>query len=550
MSLAAAGQDEFDFVIVGGGAAGCVLAARLSEDPKQQVCLIEAGGSGRNRYVDIPAAVLKAQRTPELNWGFTTAPQIHMNQRQIPLPRGRGLGGSGLINGNVYFRGHPRDFDDWASAGAVGWSYRDVLPYFIRSECNEDFGDSAYHGRNGPMNVRTVTHPNPLNDAFFEALAQLGVKARADLCGSDSEGMALRQITVRDGKRETSARAFLRPALHRSNLRVLTEHQVGKILLDGARAVGIEARAPGRTVVIRARREIILCAGALQSPQLLLLSGIGEGAHLRSLGIEVRHELAGVGRNLHDHLAAPVHLVTDDPTSYGLSWRALPRNAWAIALYLMGRRGPLANNIFESAAFVKSHPELDRPDLQMVFQPAKRPSASAPVPIGHGFGLSAVGLYPRSRGRVTLASPDPFAPPRADPNLLSDARDLEVLVHGIRLGRQVFRARCFARYRGRELSPDPSLESDEDLIAYLRAESYTVHHPVGTCRIGRDPDAVVDPQLRVVGLTGLRVADASVFPSILGGNTHAAVVMVAEKAADLIQNRAAPPALAAATRSL
>lgn len=540
MAPEVAGLEEFDFVVVGAGTAGCVLAARLSEDPAQRVCLIEAGGSGRSPYVDIPAAVLKAQRTPALNWGFVTAPQTHMMGRRIPLPRGRGLGGSALINGNVYFRGHPLDFDDWAAAGAAGWSFREVLPYFTRSESNENFADSPYHGGRGPMNVRTVTHPNPLNEAFFASLADLGVKPRADLCGADSEGMALRQITVRDGRRETSARAFLWPALRRPNLKVLTDHHVLRVLLEGSRAFGIEAYADGRRFSIRALREVILCAGALQSPQLLMLSGIGDGDHLREQGVEVRHALPGVGRNLHDHVAGPVHLITKDPTSYGLSWRAIPRNLLAIGQYLLWRRGPIANNIFESAAFVKSCAGLDRPDLQLVFQPAKRPPPRFPLPIGHGFGLSAVGLYPKSRGRVTLESPDPFAPPHADPNLLSDPEDLQVLIRGLRCGRRVFRAAPFARYRAREVSPDPALESDAELVSYIRSEAYTVHHPVGTCRMGGDERAVVDPQLRVKGITGLRVADASVFPSIVGGNTNAAVVMVAEKAADLILNRPAP----------
>lgn len=534
--------EEFDFVVVGAGSAGCALAARLSEDPAHRVCLIEAGGSGRSPYVDIPAAVLKAQRTPGLNWGFFTAPQAHMNGRRIPLPRGRGLGGSGLINGNVYFRGHPLDFEDWSKAGALGWSYREVLPYFIRSENNENFGDSPYHGHGGPMNVRTVTDPNPLNQAFFQALAGLGVKHRADLCGADTEGMALRQIMVRDGRRDSSARAMLWPAMRRDNLCVLTDSHVTRVLLEGMRAVGVELRAQGETKQIKVRREVVLCAGTLQSPQLLMLSGVGDGTHLQSHGIEVRHELTGVGGNLHDHLTGPVHLLTEDPDSYGLSWRATPRNLAAIVRYLLARRGPIANNIFESAAFVKSSPELDRPDLQLVFQPAKRPSGSFSFPFGHGFGLSAVGLYPKSRGRLTLESADPLAPPRADPDLLSDPRDLSVLLWGIRLARKLFRSEPFSHYRAREVSPDPALESDADLTAYVRAESYTVHHPVGTCRMGVGPDAVVDAQLRVIGLTGLRVADASVFPSILGGNTNAAVVMVAEKAADMMLNRPPPAA--------
>jgi choline dehydrogenase len=278
----------------------------------------------------------------------------------------------------------------------------------------------------------------------------------------------------------------------------------------------------------------VLAAGAIQSPQLLMLSGIGDGEHLAALGIEVRHHLPGVGRNLHDHLASPVHMGMRDPASYGISVRAMPRNLLNIAEYLLFRRGPLANNVFESAAFVKTVPGLEKPDVQLVFQPARRPGPSFPFPIGHGFAISPVGLYPRSRGRLTLASPDPFAAPLIDPNLLAVPEDLEPLVRGMRLIRQIFASPAFARYRAQEVAPGNAAVSDADLVAYIRAEAYTVHHPVSTCRMGSDPSAVVDPQLRVVGLEHLRVADASVFPSIIGGNTNAAVVMIAEKASDMI----------------
>jgi choline dehydrogenase len=354
----------------------------------------------------------------------------------------------------------------------------------------------------------------------------------------------LRQLTIRGGTRETTANAMLQPALKRPNLLVLTSLQATRVILDDRRAVAVEGRSKAGAVVVRAHREVVLTAGAIQSPQLLLLSGIGDGEHLASLGIGVRHDLPGVGRNLHDHLASPVLMAMDDPTSYGISARAMPRNLLNIAEYLLFRQGPLANNIFEAAAFVKTVPGLDRPDVQLVFQPAKRPGPSFPFPLGHGFAISPVGLYPRSRGRLTLASADPYAAPLIDQNLLAAPGDLEPLLRGIRLARQIFAAPAFARYRARETSPGSAAASDADLIAHIRAESYTVHHPVSTCRMGSDPAAVVDPQLRVIGLEGLRVADASVFPSIIGGNTNAAVVMIAEKAADMILGRAA---LASAT---
>jgi choline dehydrogenase len=529
----------FDYVVVGGGTAGCALAARLSEDSRRTVCLLEAGGAGKSVFIKVPGTIVMAQRSASLNWRFQTVPQRQLDGRRIPLPRGRGLGGSALINGMVYFRGNPRDYDAWAAAGATGWSYREILPYFRKSEHNENFGSGVYHGRGGPMNVRSVTRPNPLNFCFFAALAALGHTYRDDLNGTDSEGMSLRQLSIRDGRRETTASAMLRPALGRPNLAVLTGTQATRIVLDGRRAAAVEARSAGGGIIVKAHREIVLTAGAIQSPQLLMLSGIGDGEHLATLGLAVRHDLPGVGRNLHDHLASPVHMRTGNPASYGVSLRATPRNLWNVAEYLLLRRGPLANNIFESAAFVKSVPGLDKPDLQLVFQPAKRPDPSFPYPIGHGFAISPVGLYPRSRGRLTLASPDPFDAPLIDPNLLSAPEDLSPLINGIRLARRIFSSGAFAAYRAWETAPGNAAQSDGELAAYIRAQAYTVHHPVSTCRMGSDAAAVVDPQLRVVGLDGLRVADASVFPSIIGGNTNAAVVMIAERAADLILGR--PP---------
>jgi choline dehydrogenase len=534
----------FDFVIVGGGSAGCVVAARLSEDPRNTVCLIEAGGSGRSAYVDIPGAIVMAQRSPALNWRFQSAPQKQLNNRHIPYPRGRGLGGSGLINGMVYFRGNPRDYDDWAHAGAAGWSYREVLPYFRRSENNKDFGASEYHGHEGPMHIRGVSSPNPLNFAFFAALASLGVPARSDLNGADSEGMALRQLAIRGGTRETSASAFLQPALKRPNLTVLTQTQAKRVIVNRRRAEAVEARrTDGSNLVVRAGREVVLCAGSLQSPQLLLLSGIGDAEHLGDMGIEVRHHLPGVGRNFHDHLASPVLMLMEHPASYGLSWRAMPRNLVNIVEYALLRRGPLANNIFESAAFVKTLSGLERPDVQLVFQPAKRPDPRFPFPIGHGCAISPVGLYPESRGRLMLSSADPFVAPVIDPNLLAVAEDIEPLLRGIRLIRRIFAAPAFSKYKVREIVPGAAAQNDAELSDYIRREAYTVHHPVSTCRMGNDPLAVVDPQLRVAGIEGLRVADASVFPSIIGGNTNAVVVMVAEKASDMLLGR---PALAPA----
>ena len=541
--MSAQAAQGFDYVVVGAGTAGCVLATRLSEDADRTVCLIEAGGRAGNLSARIPGTVGIALSVEALNWRFQSVPQPQLNNRRIPVPRGRGLGGSGLINGMVYVRGHPSDYDDWAKAGATGWSFREVLPYFTKSEANENFPASAFHGHNGPLNLRRITHPNALNFAFIEGARSVGVPARSDFNADDTEGVGIRQVQIRGGRRESTATAFLRPVMHRPNLTIITDALATRVMLEGRRAVGVEIRTAEGTRVVQARREVVLSAGAIQSPQILMLSGIGDGEHLRSLGIEVRHELPGVGRNLHDHLACPVHMSMANPVSYGISWRAMPRNLIHLSQYLLARTGPLANNVFESVAFVKSQAGLVRPDVQLVFQPARKLKPGFPFPLGHGFAASPVALYPQSRGRLTLASADPMAAPLIDSNLLGVPGDVEPLVRAIRLIRRIFGASAFAQYHATEAAPGVEAQSDADIIGYIRANSYTVHHPVSTCRMGSDDGAVVDAQLRVKGLEGLRVADASVFPSVVGGNTNAAVIMVGEKAADLIRGRPSLPAV-------
>jgi choline dehydrogenase-like flavoprotein len=530
---------SFDYVIVGAGTAGCVLAGRLAEDLGVQICVIEAGGSDRHPLISTPAMVAAAIATRRLNWRFETTPQAHLKGRQIAQPRGKVVGGSGSINGMVYSRGHPLDYDDWAAAGAGGWSYACVLPYFIRSENNQDLPASLYHGRGGPMNVRWPPRPNRLNGDFIEATQSLGFPRAADFTGADSEGVGLRQGSIRAGTRESTARAFLRPALRRGNVTLHREALALRVIVEDRRAVGVVYERGGEQHEVRALREVILSAGALQTPQLLLLSGIGPAAELKAAGIGPVHDLPGVGRNLHDHLACPVLMRSPDPTSYGISARALPRGMWNLLEYLLLRRGPLASNVFESVAFLKTAAGLDRPDVQFVFQPAARPRPSFPLPVGHGFAISPVSLYPKSRGRVTLSGPDPHAAPRIDPALLSVEADIEPLIRAIKLSRRILAMPNFARYRATEVAPGAGVQSESDIADFIRSTAYTVHHQVGTCRMGSGAEAVVDPQLRLLGLSGLRVADASVMPSIVGGNTNAVVVMIAEKAADLIRQR--PP---------
>lgn len=529
---------EFDYVVIGGGSAGAALAARLSEDANRSVALLEAGGKDRHPFIHVPSLVAAAIGTKSLNWRFETVPQPGMAGRRIPVPRGKVIGGSGAINGMVYFRGHPTDFDSWADMGAAGWSYRDVLPYFTRTENNEDFEPSVFHGRGGPVNVKLIRNPNALNYAYLDALASLQFPARTDFNGVNSEGYGFRQGLIRDGRRESTAQAMLHPAMRRPNLTVLTNAQAARIDI-------VERRARGVTLVdgrqIKARAEVIVCAGTIQTPQLLMLSGVGPAAHLAEHGIDVVLDLPGVGGNYHDHVACPVHMETDVTDSYGISWKVLPRDLWYGLQYLLTRTGPLAGNVFESVAFLRTDPSLTKPDVQFVFQPAKRLTTRLPFPVGHGYAISPVALYPKSRGTLRLASADPRAAPLIDPRLLAEEGDIDPLVRALKIARRAFAAPSFAKYEGVEVAPGPQVTSDDEIKAFIRGAGYTVHHPCGTCRMGaaNDPQAVVDPDLKVIGIDGLRVADASVFPMLIGGNSNAASVMVGERGADKVLGKPA-----------
>jgi len=531
---------EFDYVVIGAGSSGAALAARLSELESVTVAVLEAGGNDTHPFIHIPAGVAAAIGTRSINWRFETVPQPGMAGRRIGVPRGKVIGGSGQINGMVYFRGHPTDFDTWADMGAKGWSYREVLPYFTRNEHNEDYPASVFHGKGGPVNVKLVRNPNQLNYDYMDALASLQFPRCDDFNGPNSEGYGFRQGLIRDGRRESTARSMLHPAEKRRNLTVLTQAQAARINLEGKRATGVTL-TDGR--VITARAEVVLCAGAVQSPQVLMASGIGPAAHLRDLGIEVLHDLPGVGGNYHDHVACPVHMETDVATSYGISLKALPRGLWNVLQYLYNRTGPLAGNVFESVAFLRTDPSLSKPDVQFVFQPAKRLTTKLPLPVGHGYAISPVALYPKSRGTLRLASADVREAPLIDPQLLAVEEDIEPLVRAVKIARRAFATPSFAKYHGTEVAPGPAVQSDEDIKAFIRQNGYTVHHPCGTCKMGVDKDAVVDPDLKVHGIEGLRVADASVFPMLIGGNTNAPAVMVGERAADKLLGRAPlPPA--------
>jgi choline dehydrogenase-like flavoprotein len=438
----------------------------------------------------------------------------------------------------AYHRGHPRDYDDWVRAGNTGWSFDAVLPYFLKSENNVDLRDSAVHGTEGPVHVASIPRPNRLNQAFLDAFASLGsFKPCSDFAGLDPEGYGLRQGTIHRGRRDSTATAYLAPAQRRANLTVLTRQTVSRVLVENGRAVGVEM-VHGETLQrAQASREVLLCAGTIHSPQLLLLSGIGNAAALRALDIPVVGNLPGVGANYHDHPALALTMEMHNSTSYGLSWRALPRNIASVAEYLLDRSGPLASNVFESTAFVRSQEPLDRPDIQIAFQPARRNPDLFPLPRGHGYAMSVVNLYPRSRGTVTLANKDPRTPPRVDAGLFTDPVDMTPILRGMRIVRQLCAAAPLARYQAREALPGPGVRSDAEFIAYLRRGGGGAPHPRAPCRMGTDAKAVVDTALRVHGVAGLRVVDGSIFPSIVGGNTNAPIVMVAERAASLILGR-------------
>ena len=533
----------FDYIIIGAGTAGCVLAARLSEDPSCDVCLIEAGGSERHPYVSIPAAVGCAIMNPKMGWGLKTVPQEALGGRQVPLPRGKIIGGSGSINGMAYYRGDGKDYDDWAAAGNPGWDYAHLLPYFLRSEHNPERADSPYHATGGPMGVRFIRKPNKLCEAFNAAMADLGYPHCEDFNTAHPNGYGYRQGTIWNGKRVSTASAYLRPAMKRKNLTVLKHTPTRRVLFEGKRAVGVEVQAEAGIRSYGAGREVIVCGGAYHSPHILLNSGVGDSAHLEDVGVGVVHHLPGVGRNLHDHPSTYTALDMSDSTSYGISWKAAPRDILQFFQYALFRGGPMASNLFETNAYIKTMPYSDRPDMQLVFQPARRNIKPFPIPLNHGYAVATVCLYPLSRGAVTLASNDPLAAPLIDLALGKAREDIQTLVRGLKLARKVTLHDSFGKYAATERVPGKDIQSDDELEAYVRETLITVHHPGSTCRMGNGANDVVDHELKVHGLDGIRVADASIYPRVPGANTNASVVAIAEKAADMILGIPAPEPL-------
>ncbi|MFN8161775.1 MAG: GMC family oxidoreductase N-terminal domain-containing protein [Solirubrobacterales bacterium] len=523
--------ESFDYVVVGAGSAGCAVAARLSEDPGTRVLLLEAGGRDRSPNVKIPAAFAKQFRT-KLDWDYASGPEPALDGRMLYVPRGRGLGGSSSMNAMMYVRGRPLDYDGWRGAGCAGWGYEDVLPYFIRAE-NNSRGASELHGAGGPLDVTDQRSPRPLTRRFVEAAREAGIPYNPDLNSPEQDGVGFTQVTQRKGRRWSCADAYLRPAAGRSNLKVATGALVLGVALEGDRAAGVRWRdRRGRERLARAAAEVVLCAGAIGSPQILMLSGIGPADHLRELGIEVRADLPGVGENLQDH---PFATLCWETTEAGLADAEKPK---ALAEWLLRRSGPLTSNVGEAMAFVRTRPGLPAADVQMIFAPAYYHDHGFDTHEGHAFTLGPVLLGPRSRGRLRLRSSDPDAKPDLVGNHLSDPDDMATMIAGVRRVREVASTEPLASVRGRELVPGPEVETDADVEAFLRRETELLYHPVGTCRMGDGPDAVLTADLRVRGVEGLRVADASAMPAITGGNTHAPTVMIGEKAADLIRGAA------------
>ena len=533
----------YDYIIVGGGSAGCTLANRLSEDPSKTVCLLEAGPKDWHPWIHVPLGLMKGMFDPAINWKFTSTPQSHMHDRTIYMPRGKTLGGSSSINGMMYMRGHPSDYDDWAASGNPGWSYDDVLPYFKKSENNEQFGGDAWHGSGGELNVTYIKKPSPLHETFFTAAEQLQYRRNPNFNAAKQDGFGISQVTQKGGRRMSAARAFIKPAKHRSNLRIVTNAVAGKISVEQKRARSIEYTVKGKRSIITASSEIILSAGSLVSPKLLLLSGIGDAVSLKSHGIDCIHHLPGVGQNLHDHSAIQVLCSTPDRVPYGLSIKALPGLVSSVFEYAFKRTGLFASNMVESTGFTRSKPTLDRPDIQFIMVPGYRPHPAKMMGYGHGWVLSAVLLRPVSRGSVSLRSSDPLAPPLINPGFFSRPQDLEDLTDGLIEARRILSAPAFESLKATEMFPGESVQTRDELKDYTQRFGGTIFHPVGTCKMGSDSNAVVDARLKVHGITGLRVVDASIMPSIVGGNTNAPTIMIAEKAADMIKADAVKSAI-------
>jgi choline dehydrogenase-like flavoprotein len=539
-----------DFIIVGGGPAGCVLANRLSEDPANAVLLLEAGGRDRHPLIHMPAGFAKMTRGIA-SWGWSTVPQKHMKDRVFWYTQAKVIGGGSSINAQIYTRGNASDYDGWAKEeGCEGWSYREVLPYFKRAENNQRYAND-YHGYGGPLGVSNPIAPLPICEAYFQAAQEMGIPFNPDFNGASQEGVGYYQLTQKDAKRSSAAVAYLRPVADRRNLTVRTNLLVTRVVVESGRAVGVEVvdRPGGQPQLIRAEREVIVSSGAIGSPKLLMQSGIGPADHLKSVGIAPVHDLPGVGSNMQDHLDLFVIAECTGDHTYD-NYAKLHRTAWAGLQYLLLKKGPAASSLFETGGFWYADPTTGWPDIQFHLGLGSGIEAGVEKLKNPGVTLNSAYLRPRSRGTVRLASADPATMPLIDPNYWADPHDRDLSIKGLRLAREIMRQNALKPYVLREVLPGPSLESDDDLFDYACRSAKTDHHPVGTCRMGHGEDAVVTPDLKVRGIEALRVCDSSVMPRVPSSNTNAPTIMVGEKGADLILGREPlPPAVFASNRA-
>ncbi|MFZ4479976.1 MAG: GMC family oxidoreductase [Rhodoferax sp.] len=533
---------EFDYVVIGGGAGGCVVASRLSEDPAISVCLLEAGGPDKSAFIHAPLGFAATAALGIHNWNYNTVPQPGLNGRCGFQPRGKVMGGSSSINAMVYTRGNRLDYDNWAAQGNPGWSYEDILPLFKRAENNECFGTNQYHGTGGPLNVSYLRSPSPINQAFLQACSEQGLPQTEDYNGASQFGCGPAQVTQKNGERWSAAKGYITPHLARPNLTVITQAHTQRIVLEGKRAVGAEFLQEGQARQVRARREVILSGGAFGSPQLLMLSGIGPAAHLRQHGIAVAHDLPGVGQNLHDHVTTVlIYRTQRKEATFGISWSGLVQIVRSIFEWRKQRKGIITSNVAESQAFLFADKAEKSPDIQLALCTGIVDDHTRKNHLGHGYTLHVTLMRPKSRGNVTLQSAKAGDAPLIDPQFLSDPRDMAILVKGTQIGFDIMQSAAFTPYRGQMLYP---LERDNtvQIEQFLRDHADTEYHPCSTCKMGPsdDPMAVVDARLRVYGIQSLRVVDASIMPQLVSGNTNAPTIMIAEKAADMIRDDAAP----------